>query len=181
MTGKDTEKGIRSANIHVIGICNYRCQHCFDRCLTHEYMTPEGWMPVLDYLKKEGVEKINIAGGEPFLYPHLDEMCVMLKKMWFKVSIVSNGSRITEQRISELSPYIDWLGLSIDSPDEEDEILIGRHVPGNDHLEHVRSVAEAAHRHSVKVKLNITAVKRSIGKDFGPFIKTIQPDRKSVV
>ena len=54
-------KKIRSANIHVIGLCNYRCEHCFDRCLTHKYLAPEEWMPVLNYLRDSGIEKVNIA------------------------------------------------------------------------------------------------------------------------
>lgn len=173
-------KKIRSANIHVIGLCNYRCEHCFDRCLTHKYLAPEEWMPVLNYLRDSGIEKVNIAGGEPFLYPHLDEMCILLKSMGFKVSIVSNGSKIREEWLERMNKYVDWLGLSIDSPDEEDEILIGRNSRGNQHLENIRRVASAAHRNGIRVKINITAVRRSIGKDFRRFLESVSPDRVKV-
>lgn len=171
---------IKSANIHVIGICNYHCQHCFDRCLTQQYMTPKEWKPILEYLKERGVEKINIAGGEPFLYPYLNEMCRLLKSIGFKVSIVSNGSRITQQQLREIQPHLDWLGLSVDSPDEEDEIIIGRHTAGSNHLDNIKTVACEAHRLGIKVKLNITAVRRSIGKNFGELIESIRPERVKV-
>ncbi len=174
------EHTIQSANIHVIGVCNYRCAHCFDRCLTHRMMEPKDWMPILNYLRDNGIRKVNIAGGEPFLYPHLEEMCRLLKDMGFKVSIVSNGSRITEEIIRKVRPYLDWLGLSVDSPDEEDEILIGRHANGVSHLENIRKVAEIAHRHGIKVKLNITAVRKSIAKNFRGFIESIRPERVKV-
>ena len=171
---------IKSANIHVIGICNYHCQHCFDRCLTHQYMTPEEWKPTLNYLKEHSVEKINIAGGEPFLYPHLNDICRLLNNMGFKVSIVSNGSIITEQRLEEIHPYLDWLGLSIDSPDEEDEVVIGRCSDGCNHLDNVKKASEMAHKLGIKVKLNITAVRKSINKDFGSLIASIAPERVKV-
>ena len=177
---KTIKQKVKSANIHVIGICNYNCQHCFDRCLTHNLMTPEEWRPILNYLKKEGVEKVNIAGGEPFLYPYLSEMCALLKSMDFKVSIVSNGSLITEQWMADNHTNLDWLGLSIDSPDEDDEISIGRHARGKKHLENIRKVAEIAHSYGIRVKLNITAVRKSIHKDFRDTIITIKPERVKV-
>ena len=181
MTAEDIQaKKVRSANIHIIGVCNYRCQHCFDRCLTHEYMTPGSWKPILNYLKEKGVEKINIAGGEPFLYPHLNEMCGLLKSMGFRVSIVSNGSRITKKRLAELRPHLDWLGLSVDSPDEEDEILIGRHAVGINHLDNIKTVSDAAQGFGIKVKLNITAVRKSIDKNFTKLIESIKPERVKV-
>lgn len=179
-TQRTGELRIRSANVHVIGVCNYRCEHCFDRCLTHEFRTPQEWMPVLDHLKGMGIEKVNIAGGEPFLYPHLREMCALLKSMGFKVSIVSNGSRITEDILSDLRGLVDWIGLSIDSPDEDDEILIGRHVRGVMHVDNVRKTSALIRSFGIKVKINITVVRRSWNKDFMPFLEEIGADRVKV-
>ncbi len=170
----------KSANIHVFGICNYRCEHCFDRCLTHKYLRPSEWQPVLDYLKAAGVTKINFAGGEPTLYPHLRELATMVKSMGFTTSIVSNGSRIDEEWMREFQGLIDWVGLSIDSPCEEDEIVIGRHCNGVAHLDNVRKVAALARRHGMKVKLNITVVRKSCGRDFRAFIDQVDPDRIKV-
>jgi len=171
---------IKSANLHVVGGCNYRCNHCFDRCLTKKFLSPEQWIPHLDYLKEKKVEKINIAGGEPMLYPHLEELLCLLKSMGFKTSIVSNGSKITEEWIARNHKNLDWLGLSIDSPDEEDEIAIGRHIDGLDHISNIKHVAQLAHKYGVKVKLNITAVRKSITKDFGAIIEEVKAERVKV-
>ena len=88
------EESIKSANIHLIGQCNMHCAFCFDRCLPKAFMEPREWVPVLDHLKRLGIEKINLAGGEPTLYPYLDEMVDIIKSYGFTVSIVSNGSQI---------------------------------------------------------------------------------------
>jgi len=177
MNSNTSLRRFKSANIHAYGRCNYRCEHCFDRCLTHCYLRPTDWVEILDYLKSYGVEKINIAGGEPMMYPFLDQMCYLIKGMGFKLSIVSNGSRITEDWLSKMEGVVDWIGLSIDSVDEEDEIIIGRGCGDIHHLENIVKVSEMAHNHGIKVKLNITVVRRSWKKDFKPYIKKVNPDR----
>ena len=80
MTG-ETSKKMLSANIHVEGVCNYHCSHCFATRLAKTRMTPEAWRPYLEYMKSIGITKVNLAGGEPFLYPHLEELCTLLKSM----------------------------------------------------------------------------------------------------
>ena len=178
MTTKEVNSQIfKSANIHVFGRCNYRCEHCFDRCLTHEYLAPEDWIEVLTYLRSKGVEKVNLAGGEPMLYPFLDQMCHLVKGMGFKLSIVTNGSRVTEEWVERMAGTVDWIGLSVDSPDEDDELEIGRHAQGVQHIENVVRVAEMCHRHGIKVKLNITVVRRSWHKDFSELITRVNPQR----
>ncbi len=176
-SGNTPTKRFKSANLHIYGRCNYRCDHCFDRCLTHCYLRPNDWVETLFYLKEYGVEKINLAGGEPMMYPFLDQMCYLIKGMGFKLSIVSNGSRITDEWLAKMEGVIDWIGLSMDSPDEEDEILIGRGCNGVHHLNNIVQVSEMAHLHGIKVKLNITVVRRGWMKDFGPFIDKVAPDR----
>ncbi len=179
-TEENTNRMIRSANLHIFGKCNYHCEHCFDRCLTPNYMRPKDWKEHLDYLKSIGVEKINLAGGEPTLYPFLEEMVDLLNSYGFKVSIVSNGSCIDEDFLIRYQGRISWIGLSIDSPDEDDEILIGRHCKGLKHIENIISVSELAHRYGYKVKLNITVVRRSWNKDFRPLLSKIGAERVKV-
>lgn len=172
---------IRSANIHVNGSCNYHCNHCFSRCLRGMgIMKPKEWIPVLDYLKTEGIEKINIAGGEPMLYPYLDELCRLIKNMGFMVTIVSNGSLITEEWLYRMRGIVEWIGLSIDSPDEEDEIAVGRTFKGRGHIKNIIEISNLAHRYGYKVKLNITVVRRSHDKDFSELIERIGAERVKV-
>lgn len=144
-------------------------------------MPPDGWGSILEHLRSIGITKINLAGGEPMLYPYLYELCDIVKSLGFTLSIVTNGSLITMENFGKLAQYIDWLGLSIDSPDEEDEILVGRHCSGVNHLEHVTELAELAHELGIKVKLNITVLRQSWNKDFRKIIRMIRPDRIKVL
>lgn len=171
---------IKSANLHINGACNYSCEHCFSRSLTHSIIGPKEWVPVIDYLKEIGIEKINLAGGEPTLYPYLKELLTIIKDKGFVTSIVSNGSIMTESWFNEMEGLIDWVGLSIDSPDESDEIAIGRHMDGLNHLDNVVRAGKLAQNKGMKVKLNITVVRRSFNKDFRNIIQKMNPDRVKV-
>ena len=59
-------------------------------------MKPKGWTAVLEHLESIGITKINLAGGEPVLYPFLSELVDLIRSFGFTVSIVSNGSLIDE-------------------------------------------------------------------------------------
>ena len=171
---------VTSANLHIIGLCNYRCEHCFDRCLVKEWMEPREWIPRLNYLYSIGIRKVNIAGGEPMLYPHLNEMCQLIKSMGFVTSIVSNGSLMTDEWVSHMAGIIDWIGLSIDSPSEKDEVEIGRHMQGISHIENIKKLAKSIRANGIGFKLNITVVRKSWHHDFNPLIDELRPDRIKV-
>ena len=173
----DSNNTVLSANLHVVGDCDYGCQFCMDRCLTRKYMKPEGWTPILEYLKKIGVTKINLAGGEPTMYPFLEEIVDLIRSYGFTVSIVSNGSLIDSDFLKRFVGRISWIGLSVDSPDEEDEIRIGRHCEGVNHIEHVKEISKEAESLGYNIKLNITVTRDSWSKDFRPLIKEMNPKR----
>lgn len=76
------------------------------------------------YLLLLGMEKINFSGGEPFLPSrgrHLGEMVKFCKEKLDlpSVSIVSNGSLITEKWFQEYGEYVDIMAISCDSFNED--------------------------------------------------------------
>jgi len=168
---------IKSANIHINRICNYNCGFCFARNLDRSILTPEQWRSRLSYLKKEGVTKLNLAGGEPTLYPHFIELCHLAKEMGFIVSIVTNGSMINGEKIEKMMGKVDWIGLSIDSPDNNVEKSVGRQCSSLNHITNVIEVARLAHEKNIKVKLNITVIRQSWKQDFSELINMINPER----
>ena len=168
---------IRSANLHVTAKCNYRCGPCFDKNLDRGIMTPEQWKPRLTLLKERGITKINIVGGEPILYPHFIELCGLIKSMGLTVSIVSNGSLIDENMIKRMKGLVDWIGLSVDSPDNRVEKIVGRQAGGLDHIKNVIKVADMAHKNDIRVKLNITVIRQSYRQDFSDLICRMGPER----
>ena len=79
----------------------------------------------------QGTEKINFAGGEPFLHPTLlGELCKLCSSnLGMAVSIISNGSLITAEWMEMYGKYVDVLGISVDSFDDATNAAIGRGDP----------------------------------------------------
>lgn len=168
---------VASANIHITSVCNYRCGFCFCQNLVDQTMPFADWQPIFRDLYRRGIRKINFVGGEPFCYPDLHACCEYCKQLGFTVTIVSNGSLITEEKLGMFRHCLDWLGLSIDSPDEKVECLVGRHCGNCNHVAHAKDVARWARRLGIKLKLNITVMRQNFSQNLSELIAEIQPLR----
>ena len=78
-------------------------------------------------MKEAGTEKINFAGGEPFINDiMLGELCRYSHGLGLAVSIISNGSLIKPYWMEFYGEYVDVLGVSINSFGPERNAAIGR-------------------------------------------------------
>ncbi|KAJ6647669.1 Radical S-adenosyl methionine domain-containing protein 2 [Pseudolycoriella hygida] len=149
-----------SVNYHFTRKCNYSCGFCFHTAKT-SYVAPMGDIrPALRILKEKGMKKINLSGGEPFLYPELlGEICKYCKKdlKLESVSIVTNGSKVKESFFRKYGKFVDIIAVSVDSFNEETNIKIGRGA-GN-HLRQLNLVSKWCESYNIKFKLN-TVVNR---------------------
>ncbi|MCX7642126.1 MAG: radical SAM protein [Elusimicrobiales bacterium] len=57
---------------------------------------------ICEKLKKDNVTRITFIGGEPFLYEGFLKLVFEIKKMGFLLSVVTNGSILNEDLISEI-------------------------------------------------------------------------------
>ena len=85
----------------------------------------------LDMLAKAGMKKINFSGGEPFLIQggrYLGEMVRYCKEDLDiqSVTVVTNGSKVTEGWMADYGYYLDIMAVSVDSFDQEVNEKIGR-------------------------------------------------------
>ena len=76
--------------------CNYRCPFCHNsELLGHdgeEFMTEEAFLAFLR--KRTGLlDGVCVSGGEPTLYPGLENLLRAIKAMGFAVKLDTNGSR----------------------------------------------------------------------------------------
>ncbi len=77
------------------------------------------------------MKKINFAGGEPFILDqgkYLGELIKYSKDdlSLESVSVISNGSRVTQEWMNTYGRYLDIMGVSCDSFDDETNVKIGR-------------------------------------------------------
>ena len=167
-----------SVNYHFTRLCNMKCGFCFHTRKNSSIMNIEDAKKGLKILKQAGMKKINFAGGEPFLYPHyLEALCRYCKNELNleKVSIVTNGTLVKEHFIQKNHNYIDMIGVSLDSFDEEINKKIGRGTGKN--VIQAFKIAEMCKKYNIKFKLNTVVCKYNYNENMIENVQKLNPDR----
>jgi radical S-adenosyl methionine domain-containing protein 2 len=133
-------------------------------------------------LRDAGTEKINFAGGEPFLHPQLlGELCKASHELGMAVSIISNGSVVTQQWMKEYGEFVDVLGVSVDSFVPETNAAIGRGGDAdNRHAERVLRVRDLCAQHEIKFKMNTVVCCFNWQEDMSAQVRQLDPERWKV-
>lgn len=176
-------------NWHLEAYCNYGCSFCYaplaEQRLKPRLSEEEGTLMIED-LSSSGVEKINFVGGEPMLHPHLEAWIVAAKSCGLTTSIVSNGTRMTEEWLTKMQPHLDWLGLSIDASNDEMHALMGRGLKGeiasgfSRHLERSKEVWQIARGLGYGLKLNTVVTSVNADDDMSELVANLKPHRWKV-
>lgn len=112
--------------------CNAHCSHCGSSAGTmraHELTLDES-LRVCDQLAELHCERINLMGGELFLYPHWKKIASYLSKKGILVSIITNGILLNKENISFLKEInTETIGISLDGGLAQTHDTV-RQVPG---------------------------------------------------
>jgi radical S-adenosyl methionine domain-containing protein 2 len=178
---KETDAPV-SVNYFPSRKCNYTCGFCF-HTETSSYVLPtDEAKRGLRLLKEAGMRKLNIAGGEPFLYPRLlTELLRYCKEELGleSVSIVSNGSKIREKWMQENCQWLDILAVSCDSFNAGTNKTIGRGDDGGNVVRLFR-IADWCKKYGVKFKLNTVVNAHNWNEDMADHIAKLAPFRWKV-
>jgi radical S-adenosyl methionine domain-containing protein 2 len=126
--------------------------------------------------------KINFAGGEPTLVPHIMELILYAKSLGFETSIVTNGSLIDFEWIENISSYLDILAISVDSINPETNIKIGSNQSGKTlSINNLHRIAAACHCFGVQLKINTVVSRFNHNENLTDFINEINPFRWKIL
>ncbi len=111
--------------LDITNACNLKCSHCYH---SHHKNTGalnlEGWLEILDqYDKMLQTLKLQpyivICGGEPTLSPYLFSILKRANELWESptITILTNGTKLTDKLLSSLSEYNMRFQVSLDGPD----------------------------------------------------------------
>jgi len=167
-----------SVNYHFTRKCNKTCKFCFHTEKTSHVASESEWKRALKMLKDAGMEKINFAGGEPFLYPPTLAKLVRYCKVDLKlqsVSIISNGTLIQEKWLKQHGQYVDVLGISCDSFDEQINEAIGRGTGNN--VKKLFQIKDWCADLGIKFKLNTVVCTLNWQENMAAVITELQPFR----
>ena len=78
--------------------CNFRCAYCYleDRTAAAGEMSRQEIKDVIFQARELGARKIIILGGEPSIYPHLEEMLRFLGGLGLTIELFTNSTGITD-------------------------------------------------------------------------------------
>ena len=171
-------------NFHVINECNYGCTYCFGKFDCHHPLPLKDAKRIVDeiakYFREENIQapRINLAGGEPTLYKHLDGLIDYICSLGISVSIVTNGALLTPKRIRAWMGKVTCIGISIDSIIKETNLKIGRENGGHTlSLEHLRLIAEEIHNCGISLKINTVVSKLNLNEDLSELYHATKPQR----
>jgi len=176
---------ITTINFHVNKACNYKCKFCyatFNDINTRGMSNAQQFETIELLAISNKFKKINFAGGEPTLIPHICELIKFAKELGFETSIVTNASMIDSQWVKKISPFLDILALSIDSSSDAINKSIGRSQKSitND-IEKIKCIAIACHRFGVHLKINTVVCKLNKNDELVELINELNPYRWKVL
>ena len=114
-------------NLHICEYCNYHCAHCFAKFGCKATLPLENWKNIVDNIVSSGlVREINIAGGEPMIHHQMSEIVDYIRTYNIPVSLVTNGSLMTEEWIRKNGRKFKTIGFSVDALTPELQRTVGR-------------------------------------------------------
>jgi Fe-coproporphyrin III synthase len=108
---------IRTLYLQLLYRCNFSCRHCFhgERLAWRDGYTPAEAVEVLTYFAAEyELERVCLLGGEPLMYAGLSDVARAGAALGLLVDVCTNGHVGFLGRLSELTPYLHRLRVSID-------------------------------------------------------------------
>lgn len=121
------KKGERVAPIYVrikpTNLCNQNCYYChykspyleLDQYKSTDEIKREKMLEIIQDFKDIGVKAVTFSGGgEPLLYPHIEETMEAVLEAGIDLSIITNGSLLTGKK-AELLSKAKWVRISQES------------------------------------------------------------------
>jgi len=194
-------------NWHITEACNYRCHYCYAKwnesaCRRelihnperttallselHRFFHPENGTNPLSTQMTWGPVRLNLAGGEPLL--NAEKIPAIIGQaigLGFEVSLITNGSHLSEDLLCRLAPQLTLLGISIDSANSATNRGIGR-IDRRGRLldlDNLASNLTDARKLNPKLRIKLNTVVNQLNheEDLAALVQHIAPDKWKVL
>lgn len=120
------KKNLQSGTLRIVLTteCNYKCKYCFaegEQNKQVRIIPLEKLKPILKTAKEFGINKIKLTGGEPLLYPEMEELLKYIREIDIPyVDLTTNISLLNKKNIERLNRYhVNALTLSLNTLEKE--------------------------------------------------------------
>jgi pyruvate formate lyase activating enzyme len=135
--------------------CPWRCRYCQNgHLLQRTFRSEIAWQDVTGLLhRRRGLlDAVVFSGGEPTLQRGLPDAVGEVRALGFKVGLHSAGCY--PERLDELLPAVDWVGLDIKALPQDYTALTGVPGSGERALESLDYLVESGVPHEVRVTVH---------------------------
>ena len=115
-----------SIQMDITNTCNLKCVHCYQPDLRGDELSFSSWQNILgqysDLSEKLALKPcFSLSGGEPTLSPLFAPILNEIHSRWpaAVITIITNGTALSEKIISEIKLHGADVQLSLDGPDAE--------------------------------------------------------------
>jgi len=120
----------RMAIIYPNYLCNYDCVGCeytdVNRRENHQ-MDLSLLLRLMEELREAGVDSVEFCGGgEPTLYPHLNEAVLYGRRLGFSIGLLTNGSNLRGQLAQTVAKELSYVRVSLDAATAKTYALVKR-------------------------------------------------------
>ena len=152
--------------------CNFRCEHCCTSRMEKKkrHFTIKDVRELSRQADELGLAHFTITGGEPLLFPDLDDLVKALDPQKFFIAMDSNGWLLDEAKAKHLKSIgIEKVHLSLDSISAAEHDSF-RRMPGS--YDRMLKAIDAAKNAGLSILLNTVVTKqRAYSQEFIDFLE----------
>lgn len=152
---QSSTKRNHSLHLYLTNKCNLSCPHCYmfsGKPNDNELSTEEVIKLLQDYRNYMQGKNITISGGEPTSRQDLDLIVKVASDLGIKVNLLTNGTLLSLEKITNISKYIDSVQVSIDGFSEESN----SRVRGHNNFSKALKAIDAFVKCNVKTSIAVT-------------------------
>lgn len=108
--------------IHPTAMCNHRCIHCSykERNESRDTISKEVMDKLIDSVISMNIKAVYFSGGgEPTIYPGLDEYINKLYRNDVECSIITNGSCFEKMNLISIADKLNYIAVSVPGVDDD--------------------------------------------------------------
>lgn len=140
-------------NIKITNSCNCDCDFCIEKGGLETKTKPVETL--IEATNLLDFESVLILGGEPLLYPHLEQYLKGIENK--RIYLTTNGTLLTDEMAEMLSRYLTAINISIHHYTEEENRRVYKNPKYT--FDNIRSAIKVFNKNKIPVRINANLVK----------------------
>jgi len=115
------------AQLELTQNCNQSCSFCFKNCSSDKHykdLDISEWKVILKKILKLGVSKLNLTGGEPFLYKNFIDLSKFAKENGVEEIVVNTNGTIPLNK--DILNWVDTLFFSVHNLSDKHDLIVNK-------------------------------------------------------